>query len=169
LEQFVELVLDDPSVGGHLAIDLGMLRGLAYYNGIVFEVRHENWPTALGGGGRYDALASALGSRNSVPALGFAYSLEVLLSLTAGDGEIDEPEGNAIAALITGDGSTNNNAALRTVHEMRRNGETVELDVIGLDLEGCLAYARSKGIPRVVVAGPDGNLTEHPVTSGKSA
>ena len=169
LEQFLELVLDDPSVGGHLAINLGMLRGLAYYNGIVFEVRHENWPTVLGGGGRYDALASALGSRDSVPALGFAYNMDALLRLTDRDSGIDEPEGKTIVALVTGNGSTNNSAALRTVHEMRRNGETVELDVSGLDLEACMAYARSKGILRVVVVGPNGNLIEHSVTSGKSS
>ena len=67
-----------------MTVDFGLARGLAYYNGIVFEVRHPDWPNPLGGGGRYDGLARALGSPVDVPALGFAYTLETLLALAAG-------------------------------------------------------------------------------------
>jgi hypothetical protein len=67
-----------------ILLDFGLARGLAYYNGIIFEVKHPCWPGSLAGGGRYDGLARALGSPDAVPALGFAYILETLLVLTDG-------------------------------------------------------------------------------------
>ena len=60
-----------------LILDLGFARGLAYYSGVIFEVRHPgpSGDTLLVGGGRYDGLIRALGG-DSVPALGFAYGLD---------------------------------------------------------------------------------------------
>ena len=84
LSQLLDLVLSDSEIGGHMELDFGLVRGLAYYNGIVFEVTHPRWPEALGGGGRYDGLARALGGREVVPALGFAYNLEALLAVGKG-------------------------------------------------------------------------------------
>ncbi len=84
LSQLLDLVLSDSAIGGHLELDFGLARGLAYYNGIVFEVKHPRWPESLGGGGRYDGLAKALGSQDAVPALGFAYNLEALLAVGKG-------------------------------------------------------------------------------------
>jgi len=169
LEQFIGLVLDDPAVEGHLTIDLGLLRGLAYYNGIVFEVTHEDWPTALGGGGRYDGLAGALGSSVPVPALGFAYNLEALLALTEVKSNPAETESSSVTVLVTAGGSLNQRNALRAAQEMRRSGQTAELDVCGSGLDDALAYARSKGIKRVVVAAADGTHTEHQVATGQQA
>jgi histidyl-tRNA synthetase len=63
-----------------VAIDVGIVRGLAYYTGIVFEVfdRAENF-RAIAGGGRYDNLIAQLSdSAVSLPALGFAMGDVVL-------------------------------------------------------------------------------------------
>ena len=61
-----------------VALDLGLARGIAYYTGVVFELVYpaSTGPVLLGGGGRYDGLAKALGGGEDVPALGFAYYLE---------------------------------------------------------------------------------------------
>ncbi|MGC8839776.1 MAG: ATP phosphoribosyltransferase regulatory subunit, partial [Anaerolineae bacterium] len=60
-------------------LDLGMGRGVRYYTGLVFEV-HAPGPSRadsqLCGGGRYDDLLRELGSRQAVPAAGFACGLE---------------------------------------------------------------------------------------------
>src|SRR5207248_1384832 len=61
-------------------IDVGIVRGLAYYTGIVFEVfdRAGN-VRALAGGGRYDNLIAQLSDGAvSLPALGFAMGDVVL-------------------------------------------------------------------------------------------
>jgi histidyl-tRNA synthetase len=71
----------DPSTA--LVVDIGFVRGIAYYTGMVFEILapSPNGPITLCGGGRYDGLVKALGGEDGVPALGFAYTLESLLGL----------------------------------------------------------------------------------------
>jgi len=61
-------------------IDLGIVRGLAYYTGIVFEVfSRKRKLRAIAGGGRYDNLISQLSDGSlSLPALGFAMGDVVL-------------------------------------------------------------------------------------------
>ena len=68
---------------GQISLDFGLVRGLAYYNGVIFEVSHSGWPGTLGGGGRYDTLSRALGAADAVPALGFAYNLDALIAIGA--------------------------------------------------------------------------------------
>jgi histidyl-tRNA synthetase len=63
-----------------VSIDVGIVRGLAYYSGIVFEVfdRAKKF-RAIAGGGRYDNLISLLSDgATSLPALGFAMGDVVL-------------------------------------------------------------------------------------------
>lgn len=83
LTEVIGLMSNGGESKGRLVLDFGLVRGLAYYNGVIFEVSHPGWPGALGGGGRYDTLSRALGGENAVPALGFAYNLDALISLGA--------------------------------------------------------------------------------------
>ena len=57
LTELVNLVDDEPSLKGHLQIDFSLARGIAYYNGIIFDIVHGVGATNLGGGGRYDSLS----------------------------------------------------------------------------------------------------------------
>ena len=63
-----------------VAIDIGIVRGLAYYTGIVFEVFDRAGKfRAVAGGGRYDNLVAQLSDGAvSMPALGFAMGDVVL-------------------------------------------------------------------------------------------
>jgi len=63
-----------------VAIDIGIVRGLAYYTGIVFEVFDRAGKfRAVAGGGRYDNLVAQLSDGVvSMPALGFAMGDVVL-------------------------------------------------------------------------------------------
>ncbi len=83
LAEVLGQVPDGPDSKGQIMLDFGLVRGLAYYNGVIFEVNHSDWPGALGGGGRYDTLSRALGGREPVPALGFAYNLDALIAIGA--------------------------------------------------------------------------------------
>lgn len=51
-------------------------RPIDYYTGMVFEVRGKGSDEPLVGGGRYDRLPTILGSREPVPAVGFAMWLD---------------------------------------------------------------------------------------------
>src|SRR5438105_2003736 len=60
------------------ALNPELVRGLDYYTRTVFEYQHASLggaQNALGGGGRYDGLAAALGYR-STPGVGFAMGLD---------------------------------------------------------------------------------------------
>ncbi|PKB70993.1 MAG: hypothetical protein BZY87_07840 [SAR202 cluster bacterium Io17-Chloro-G6] len=83
LSEVVRLLSNGPDTKGRIVLDFGLVRGLAYYNGVIFEVGHPDWPDSLGGGGRYDTLSRALGGGGAVPALGFAYNLDALIALGA--------------------------------------------------------------------------------------
>ena len=83
LSEVIGLLPAGKDTKGQIVLDFGLVRGLAYYNGVIFEVSHPDWPGTLGGGGRYDTLSRALGSSDAVPALGFAYNLDALIALGA--------------------------------------------------------------------------------------
>ncbi len=72
--------------------DLGIVRGLAYYTGTVFEI-HETSDAerALAGGGRYDGLIELFGGPKT-PAVGFGMGDVVLMNLLADKGLLDAPE-----------------------------------------------------------------------------
>jgi histidyl-tRNA synthetase len=84
LEQVVSN-LRDRGLDAFVKIDLGIVRGLAYYTGVVFEAFDRAGKfRALAGGGRYDNLIAQL-SDNAVllPAVGFAMGDVVLGELIA--------------------------------------------------------------------------------------
>ena len=83
LEQLVD-GLRARSLADFVAIDVGIVRGLAYYTGIVFEVFDRAGKfRAIAGGGRYDNLISQLSDGAlSLPALGFAMGDVVLGELS---------------------------------------------------------------------------------------
>ncbi len=70
-------------LGGYVEVDYAIVRGLAYYTGVVFEVfdRAKN-ERALAGGGRYDRLLALMSDgKVDLPALGFGMGDVVLLNL----------------------------------------------------------------------------------------
>jgi histidyl-tRNA synthetase len=79
LDQLVDS-LRERGLADYMAIDVGVVRGLAYYTGIVFEAFDRAGKyRAIAGGGRYDNLIAQLSDGAvSMPALGFAMGDVVL-------------------------------------------------------------------------------------------
>ncbi len=63
----------------HIWIQPALARSWEYYTGIVFELRTSE-DVHLGGGGRYDELARLIGGKYDVPAVGFAYYVDNMLT-----------------------------------------------------------------------------------------
>lgn len=73
--------LEYSGVSKSVALDLSIVRGLAYYTGIVFEVFDKGKSMrAIAGGGRYDSLTEKLGGQK-VPGVGFGMGDVVLANL----------------------------------------------------------------------------------------
>lgn len=77
--------LDARGMGGFYQLDPTIVRGLAYYTGLVFEVfDRKKTLRAVAGGGRYDNLMSAMSDgKCSLPAIGFGMGDVVLSELIA--------------------------------------------------------------------------------------
>ncbi len=92
LDRFAEYAahLHALGVGEYLRLDLTIVRGLAYYTGIVFELFDAQGEfRAICGGGRYDNLLNALGGVD-LPALGFGMGDVVLGELLKARGKLQE-------------------------------------------------------------------------------
>jgi histidyl-tRNA synthetase len=99
LEQLVD-GLRERGLADYVAIDVGIVRGLAYYTGIVFEVFDRSGKfRAIAGGGRYDNLIAQLSDGAvSIPALGFAMGDVVLGKLINETAHVHHKIKEAIAA-----------------------------------------------------------------------
>jgi ATP phosphoribosyltransferase regulatory subunit len=69
------------SLGAELEVDLGEVRGLGYYTGLVFNLYAAGASRPVGGGGRYDNLLGRFGDPR--PAVGFSLDLDALVPLAA--------------------------------------------------------------------------------------
>jgi len=87
----------------NVRINFGIVRGLDYYSGIVFEVFDKNSMLgALAGGGRYDSLTKAFG-REDIGATGVAGGVERIILTMQEQGIIPELKQNRVAVLYTND------------------------------------------------------------------
>jgi len=100
LQQLVHQQIVPRGLKDFVEIDLGIVRGLAYYTGIVFEVfSRKRKMRAIAGGGRYDNLISQLSDGAvSLPALGFAMGDVVLGELINEIPRVREAMEKAIAS-----------------------------------------------------------------------
>lgn len=102
--------------------DLGIVRGLAYYTGSVFEV-HENGGAerAIAGGGRYDGLVELMGGPPT-SAVGFGMG-DVVLGLVLRDrGLLDDVRPPAPEVFILSAGEDSDRPAMRLLAAMRQAG-----------------------------------------------
>lgn len=107
-------------------IDLGIMRGHAYYTGIVFEFFLDNFPElgAIGGGGRYEDLASKF-SKTKIIGVGAAVGFSRLMVALMDDNKIDLSQfSHPIRAAVLVMGNENVAYAMRVLSELRDAGIT---------------------------------------------
>ena len=136
--------------GISIELDLGLIRPLGYYTGIVFELYAGDASRPVGGGGRYDELVPALGGPASVPALGFAYTLEDLLASVPGGAVAS---GEPASVLVVPERDSDFAEAVRQAEQLRTQGVTAVLEVELRSEAERLSYCQQAGIGRVVVVG----------------
>ncbi len=157
LQRVSEMLHLVPEIHGEFMLDFSLVRGLAYYNGLVFEVSHPEWPAPLGGGGRYDGLARDLGGNERLPSLGFAYNLDALTELTAGPAS--DAEHAPVRILVAPVNSAVAAAAFKVARELRSKGGCVSMEVVHRSEEETRAFATRLGYNSVVAVGEDGEVS----------
>ncbi len=156
--------------GDALVFDLGVIRGLGYYTGIVFEAFDTAGQLrAIFGGGRYDSLLSALGGeRTSCVGLGFGdvVVLELLeeLGLTAG-------RQRALDYAIGYMDEASRALALQAATVLRAAGRSCDLALAPEKPKKFFGRANKTAAAHAIYIGPDeatsGRFTIKPMAGGE--
>ena len=135
----LQAVLDNLAARGmsdFVKIDYNVIRGLAYYTGIVYEAfdRHGKF-RAIAGGGRYDQLVSLVsGGKKDMPAAGFAMGDVVLVELLKERGLMpDVSPWIDVYALI--EDESKRHATLKLVQLLRDDQMKVDYSMVAMKPE----------------------------------
>ncbi len=158
---------------GYLRFDPGIIRGLDYYTGIVFEARDtKGEQRAILGGGRYDNLVADVGG-DSVPATGFAMGDVVVGLVLEAAGATPSLNPAPAHVLVTNFDETLEAKSLALANTLRRGGFRVEWYPESARMGKQLKYADRYGIPLVAILGPEedaaGSITLKDMRSGEQA
>ena len=144
---------------GRVELDPGVVRGLDYYTGTVFEaqlsipVTNEAGETvvvgSVGGGGRYDDLVARFTGQR-VPAVGFSIGVSRLVSALRAAEEAAEP---LVVVLVLD--KSDAGASFRMASELRNAGIRAEPYVGDAGMKAQLKYADKRGAAIAVIEGGD--------------
>ena len=144
--------LEAMGVHGFIQIDLGIVRGLAYYTGFVFEAFEVSGRSrALAGGGRYDTLVEKLGGP-ALPAVGFAIGDVVLTDLLTEKNLL--PTCNMTPDFyVVSSGPAERRIALGDVQILRAAGFWVEYSLVDTGFSKQLKLADQAGARHALIYG----------------
>ncbi|MEW6459346.1 MAG: histidine--tRNA ligase [Bacillota bacterium] len=131
-----------------------LVRGLDYYTRTAFEILVPGGGAqdAVGGGGRYDGLVSAIGGP-AVPGVGFALGLErTLLLWSRQAGEEVLPQGPVV--FIATAGETEETATV-LLSGLRAAGVPADREYTGRSLKAQMKFAAKLGARWVIIVGKD--------------
>jgi len=114
-------------LGNFVKIDYRVIRGLAYYTGVVFEAFDKKGEfRAIAGGGRYDNLVKLIsGGKVDLPALGFGMGDVVLLELLKARGLLPKFDANVDVFVLIEDENLRAQS-LKFIQDLRAAGFAVE-------------------------------------------
>jgi len=151
----------------NVRINLGIVRGLDYYSGTVFEIFDPSSTIgALAGGGRFDILTSAF-DRNDIGAIGVAGGVERLLNVLSQHGLLKVKVKPLVFVVSEHD---DKKFVLKLVSELRGAGIPADYDSRARSFRKQLDYGSSIGATILVRAahkGSENNITIKNLVSGQ--
>jgi histidyl-tRNA synthetase len=140
--------LNAMGLGDFISLDLTIVRGLAYYTGIVWELFDaQRTLRAIAGGGRYDGLLD-------LPALGFGMG-DVVLGELLRERSVAPKASTELGAFLVAVGGDDLPTMLQLAHAMRERGIAVEYGLRHAGVRKQLELASARGAPRAVIIGPE--------------
>ena len=125
------------SLGASLRVDVGEVRGFAYYTGAIFQILAPGPGEPIGAGGRYDDLLARFDA--PMPAVGFGLNLDAVAWAREAAGIEDEAPARALVAL---------DEPAPLLAALRARG----LPAAACGAQEAVAYARAWGYTHVVTA-----------------
>ncbi len=138
-----------------ILFDASVVRGLAYYTGIVFEAFDRKGELrAIAGGGRYDKLLETFGGE-PIPAAGFGFGDAVIVELLKERNVLPSFDSSGIDSVVFAMNSDLYGDAIKVATKLRENGQSV--DVILEDKKTKWVFKHADRIKSrfVVIIAPD--------------
>ncbi len=146
--------LEAMGVGEFIQVDLGVVRGLAYYTGFVFEAFDRKGELrALAGGGRYDDLVGRLGG-SPLPAVGFAIG-DMTFALLLEERGLAPALSQAPDIYCLVGGAAERKAAFADIGRLRANGYRVDYPLRELAFGKQFKAASDSGAKLALIYGSD--------------
>ncbi|HEY2806333.1 MAG TPA: histidine--tRNA ligase [Gemmatimonadales bacterium] len=146
--------LEAMGLGEFVDVDFRIVRGLAYYTGIVFELFDAGKSLrAICGGGRYDELLKQIGGVD-LPMVGFGMG-DVVLGELIEDRDGPPAAGSSADIFVITVGDDDVATALDLTHALRERGLRVEYALHKLTVGKQLELAVTRGVRQAIVIGPD--------------
>lgn len=153
LKELLDLLTNSYSIPEKaIEINFSIVRGLAYYTSLVFEVIVPGLDLgSLAGGGRYDDLIKLVGGP-PLPATGMAIGVERVIEALKLKNLIDKPEyiNKVIVIPVSSD---TYRESVRIAEMLRDNGISTEIDVMGRKMVALLEYADKMKLKYAVIVG----------------
>ncbi len=144
-------------MGIEYTVDPTLVRGLDYYNHTAFEIMSSadgfGAITTLCGGGRYNGLVQEIGGPET-PGIGFAFSIERLLSALKAEG-VELPVSAGIDCYLVSLGEQAQDYTVKLLHELRAAGFSAERDYLGRKIKAQFKAADRSHAKYVAVLGED--------------
>lgn len=118
-------------------INLGITRGFDFYTGTVFQIELSEKNLPICGGGRYDKLIENFGGP-SLPGAGFAFQFDSLMEAFV---ETQRESIQAKKDYFIATSADLTHEAQRFAEKLRLSGKTVEIDLMGQNLQEQHDYA----------------------------
>ena len=147
-------------------INLGITRGFDFYTGTVFQIEVSKGNLPICGGGRYDRLIESFGGP-SVPGAGFAFQFDSLMEIYA---ETQRVPIQAKKDYFVTAKSTDNLCEVQWFSEKLRSlGKTVEVDLMGRDIQEQQDYAVKANYDYLVKVSEDQSIQRIDLKTGDTA
>jgi histidyl-tRNA synthetase len=142
------------SLAAYCEVDFKIVRGLAYYTGIVWEIHDRKGELrAIAGGGRYDNLIKLV-SGVDLPALGFGMGDVVLGELLKDRGLIPAADYGLTGYVVIADEALRP-AALQLIHDLRGAGIAVDYALTPAKMGKQFQMADALGARYAIVVGAE--------------
>jgi len=154
LKSVVEAIRQFGVPDSAFGVDLGVVRGLDYYTGTIYETSLTGHPElgSICSGGRYDDLASYF-TNTRLPGVGISIGLTRLFSRLSEAGLLRPLERTPAEVLITTMDPRYLPKYLKMAAELRAAGINTEVYLEQAKLGNQLTYADRKGFRAAVIAG----------------
>lgn len=134
--------------------DPTLARGLNYYTGAIFEVVHDDFPSSICGGGRYDDLTGIFGLKN-VSGVGVSFGADRIYDLLLDKQLYPEQVGSSAQVLFVNFGEKEAAQSIQWAAQLRQAGIRTEVYPDAAKMKKQMKYANDKAIPFVALVGAD--------------